>query len=416
MGKLLRIEKYSVGVGDRFARQAKAQLRACMKAAEKGAEVIPVWNKSHREHATIGSEPSTTRAAAEAAVKDLRWHKPYHVDADHIRLETVDRFVPHSDFFTIDVADFIGRPSDASEGFVGRHGELEGKIQVANIERPLEISRSEIARVAGQYLFAVQQAGRIYRHIERAIGRGSFITEVSMDETDSPQTPRELLVILAAIADERIPVQTIAPKFTGRFNKGVDYSGDLAQFEREFNADLSVIAFAIREFGLPDTLKLSVHSGSDKFSLYPTINRLIKKHGAGLHVKTAGTTWLEEIIGLAESGGEGLAIAKELYARSFERLVELTAPYRAVVDIDQGKLLNPKGVAGWSSTEYVCALQHAQSRPGYNPHFRQLLHIGFKIAAEMGERFTDALRANEPIVSRHVTENLFQRHLLPIFA
>src|ERR1700755_712941 len=129
-----------------------------------------------------------------------------------------------------------------------------------------------------------------------------------------PQTPVELLLILAMIQIEEIPVQTIAPKFTGRFNKGIDYRGDVAQFEKEFDEDLSVIAFAIREFGLPPTLKLSVHSGSDKFSLYPIINRLIKKHEAGLHVKTAGTTWLEEVIGLAESGGEGLELVKEVYA------------------------------------------------------------------------------------------------------
>ena len=122
------------------------------------------------------------------------------------------------------------------------------------------------------------------------------------------------------IAGEGIPVQTIAPKFTGRFNKGVDYVGDLTQFEKEFDEDLSVIAFAIREFRLADTLKLSVHSGSDKFSIYSIINRLIKKHDSGLHVKTAGTTWLEEVIGLAESGGEGLALVKEVYAQAREHL------------------------------------------------------------------------------------------------
>ena len=102
-------------------------------------------------------------------------------------------------------------------------------------------------------------------------------------------------------------MQTIAPKFTGRFNKGVDYVGDLAQFEKEFNDDLAVIAFAVKEFGLPADLKLSVHSGSDKFSIYPAIRRAIRRTGAGLHIKTAGTTWLEELIGLASAGGEGLA-------------------------------------------------------------------------------------------------------------
>src|SRR3989449_9468356 len=108
-----------------------------------------------------------------------------------------------------------------------------------------------------------------------------------MDETDAPQTPVELLFILAAMGREKIPLQTIAPKFTGRFNKGVDYVGDLVQFEKEFSEDLAVIAFAIKQYGLPANLKLSVHSGSDKFSIYALIRRAIAKHGAGLHIKTA---------------------------------------------------------------------------------------------------------------------------------
>src|ERR1700690_3122078 len=111
---MLTLSKYSLGVGDRFAHQAKAQLHACMMAAEKGAEVIPVWNKSHREHTTIGSEPGSVRAAADAAVRELGWKKPYPVDADHIRLETVDGFIASSDFYTIDVADSIGRPAAAA--------------------------------------------------------------------------------------------------------------------------------------------------------------------------------------------------------------------------------------------------------------------------------------------------------------
>src|SRR2546430_17255383 len=105
--------------------------------------------------------------------------------------------------------------------------------------------------------------------------------------------------MLAAGADEAIPLQTIAPKFTGRFNKGVDYEGDLAQFEREFNDDLAVMAFAIRRYGLPAGLKLSVHSGSDKLSIYGPIRRALGRFDAGLHLKTAGSTWLEEEIGLA---------------------------------------------------------------------------------------------------------------------
>ena len=98
-----------------------------------------------------------------------------------------------------------------------------------------------------------------------------------MDETDAAQTPAELLIILAAIADEGIPVQTIAPKFTGRFNKGVDYVGDVAQFRREMALDVAAIAWAVSHFGLPKNLKLSIHSGSDKFSIYPAIYETTKK-------------------------------------------------------------------------------------------------------------------------------------------
>jgi hypothetical protein len=218
------------------------------------------------------------------------------------------------------------------------------------------------------------------------------------------------------IAQEGIPIQTIAPKFTGRFNKGVNYVGNLAQFEKEFDEDLCVITFAIREFGLADTLKLSVHSGSDKFSIYPIINRLIKKHDAGLHVKTAGTTWLEEVIGLAESGGEGLHIVKEIYTQAHEHFAELAAPYSTVIDIDPEKLPHPRSVMGWSSAQYTDTLRHVESSPQYNPNFRQLLHVGFKVAAAMGKRFTAALEANEEIVRRNVAENIFDRHLQPIFA
>ncbi len=414
---MLTLGKYSLGVGDRFARQAKAQLRACLLAAEKGVEIIPVWNKSNREHIIVGSEPASVRAAADAAVRELKWGRPYHVDADHIRLETVDRFIPHSDFFTIDVADSIGRPAEASDvkAFVDRHGELIGKLAIPDIAAALEISRAEVERVAGKFLFAVQEAGRIYRHIEQAKGADNFITEVSMDETDSPQTPPELLIILAAIADEGIPVQTIAPKFTGRFNKGVDYVGDVGQFEKEFNDDLAVIAFAVQRYGLPANLKLSVHSGSDKFSIYGAIHRALARTGAGLHLKTAGTTWLEEVIGLAESVGDGLALAKEIYTEALAHVDELCAPYASVIDIHTAKLPPEETVRGWTSEQFVGALRHDPQCPAFNAHLRQLLHVGYKIAAKMGDRYLSLLEACEPTIARNVTENLFSRHIQPVF-
>jgi tagaturonate epimerase len=410
----IRIAKYSIGVGDRFAHQAAAQLRACVLAAEQGIDVVPVWNKSNREHAIVGSEPVSVRRAAEQAVRDLGWKRQYHVDADHINLNNVDRFIEASDFFTLDVADAIGRPADP-EGFVKRHPELIGRISIEGIAQPFESSRDSVAAIAARYLFAVGEAGRIYRHVLERKGAGNFVTEVSMDETDCPQTPPELLVILAALADEGIPLQTIAPKFTGRFNKGVDYVGDPAQFEREFRDDIAVVAHAVARYGLPETLKLSVHSGSDKFSIYPAIRRALRDFDAGVHVKTAGTTWLEELIGLAEAGGDGLELAKEVYAGAYEHRDELCAPYASVIDIDYAKLPTPAEVGAWTGQHYMTALRHQPHRAGFNPDLRQLLHVGYKIAAKMGDRYLNALDEYREHVAANVTENLFERHLKPLF-
>ncbi|HZB47323.1 MAG TPA: tagaturonate epimerase family protein, partial [Pyrinomonadaceae bacterium] len=202
---------------------------------------------------------------------------------------------------------------------------------------------------------------------------------------------------------------------TGRFNKGVDYVGDVAQFEKEFNEDLAVIGHAVKEYGLPDNLKLSVHSGSDKFSIYEPIRRALQLTGAGIHVKTAGTNWLEELIGLAESGGEGLKMAKEIYGKALDDIDALSAPYATVIDIDRTKLPSKEEVNGWSSDEFVSALRHDPANPRYNLHLRQLLHVGFKVAAKMGERYLDMLKACEATVSKNVTENLYERHMKPLF-
>ncbi len=417
MSEALKLPRFSVGVGDRFAHQAKAQLAACMMAAEAGVEVVPVWNKSNREHTIIGTEPSQTRAAADAAVKALGWDEPYFLDADHITLKTVERFLEPCDFFTLDVAEEIGKPAAAEdvEAFVARHPELVGEVRIPRIEEPFMTDAVFVTGVANKFLAAVQDAGAIYRLLVERKGEGKFVPEISMDETDAPQTPVELLILLAAIADEKIPIQTIAPKFTGRFNKGVDYVGDVAQFSKEFEEDLAAIDFAVKRYGLPENLKLSVHSGSDKFSIYAAIHAAVVKFDAGVHVKTAGTTWLEELIGLAEAGGTGLEIAKEVYREAFAHAEELCKPYATVIDIDYAKLPSPEEVDGWTSEQYTSALRHDQSNPAYNPSFRQLLHVGFKVAAKMGARYLDALEANEEIVARNVTANLFERHIKPIF-
>ena len=163
----MEIGKYSFGIGDRFAHEGVNQLKALIEAEERfGVHFDPVWNKSNREHQIVGTEPAETRREADEAVAALGYKDRYFVDADHINLTNVDRFIEASDFFTIDVADYIGKTGTMEERF----------------------------------LPAIKEAGRIYRHIAECKGAGNFVTEVSMDEVDEAQTPEELRYILKELA------------------------------------------------------------------------------------------------------------------------------------------------------------------------------------------------------------------------
>ncbi|MEI6143669.1 MAG: tagaturonate epimerase family protein [Mariniphaga sp.] len=413
----MKIGKYSFGTGDRFGHQGEAQLRALIKAADAGIEVCPVWNKSNREHTYIHSKPNDTRTEADAAVKSLGYTGEYYVDADHINLGNVQGFINASNFFTLDVANKIGTAStpEQIETFVASSKSYSGTLNIPGIEEPFVVSEQQIVTIANKFLAAIAEAGKIYNFIKEQKGNDDFVTEVSMDEVETPQTPVEMFFILKMIAEQGIPVQTIAPKFTGRFNKGVDYVGDVKQFALEFEEDVLVIDYAVKEFGLPENLKLSVHSGSDKFSIYPEIARVIKKYNKGIHVKTAGTTWLEEVIGLALAGGEALELAKQIYKNALERQEELCAPYADVIDIKQDKLPSSEEVDLWSGEKYANTLRHIPGHPDYNPNFRQLIHVGYKIAAEAGEKYIGLLEKHSELIGNCVEENLFDRHLKRLF-
>ena len=375
------MEKYSIGIGDRFGKEGKAQLMAVMEINRIGIPVTPIWNKSNREHLLTGTTPESVRKEADEVVSELGWKAPYYVDADHVNLNSVDAFIPFSDFFTLDVAEAI---HPGSEQFEGTYGD------------------------------ALAMAAQLNDHIRKQ-RTDSILMEISMDEVDRPQTPDELYRILKGLTTQGFLPNTVAPRFTGKFPKGVDYIGNVDLFEFEFERDLEVIRRSVTELGYPAGLKLSLHSGSDKFSLYPVIRRLLKKHGAGIHVKTAGTTWLEEVIGLARSGREGLSLAKEIYSRGFRRFEEMTAPYSSVLQIDPRKLPDPAEVITWNSSRFRETLTHDAGCSLYNADFRQLVHVSYKVAAELGNEFLDALDYYRTPVEEQVYHNLLEKHLKPLF-
>jgi tagaturonate epimerase len=409
--------KYSFGLGDRFGHQGSAQLKAIIAASEKGIEITPVWNKSNREHNTIGTQPADVRIEADMVTKKAGFKKPYFVDADHINSDTVDRFIESSDFFTIDVASFIGKKAENKEiaEFMSGVKKYTGILNIPGTDLSFKTSESQITQIAEKYLFAAIKASNIYRKIEKVKGSGNFITEVSMDEVPHPQTPVELFFILKMLASENIPVQTIAPKFSGRFNKGVDYVGNPQNFAKEFEADLIIIDYAIKEFGLPDGLKMSIHSGSDKFAIYPFIGTIIKKHNKGIHLKTAGTTWLEEVIGLAESGGEALDFVRNIYTESLEKIDELCAPYADVIDINISSLPSNAEVSKWNNNKFAASLRNIPDNVNYNSNMRQLMHVAYKLAAQKMDVYFRLLETNEKTVSDCVFENIYNRHICRLF-
>jgi hypothetical protein len=176
-----------------------------------------------------------------------------------------------------------------------------------------------------------------------------------------------------------------------------------------------VINHAIYEFNLPENLKMSVHSGSDKFAIYPHIGQMLNKHGKGIHLKTAGTTWLEEVIGLTESGGEALDFIKEIYKKSLEKIEELCAPYADVIDINLTSLPSAGEAASWNSKKFAASLRHIPGNSDYNPNMRQLIHVAYKLAAQKMDVYYKLLEEHEDVVAECVFENIYKRHICRLF-
>ena len=158
----MQIEKYSFGIGDRFGKEGKAQLDAIAEINKSGINVVPVWNKSNREHKIVKTTQISVAKEAAEAVKALNWSQNYYVDADHIGLETVDDFIDHSNFFTIDVAHFIAQPADANDKkeFIKRHSKYIGKLSIPGIPEEFQVTEAFLGSTADKYLLAIHFVSR----------------------------------------------------------------------------------------------------------------------------------------------------------------------------------------------------------------------------------------------------------------
>ena len=199
------IEKYSFGIGDRFTRQGKAQLKAIIEANKRGFPVVPVWNKSNREHQIVKTLPADTWREAEEATEALGYSGNWYVDADHINLGSVDATIEHSNFFTLDVADYIGKQAEEQEAeeLRNKFEPFLGDLRIPGIDASFPITDALLNEVVSKFCSAISEAAKIYRRIKAIRGADDFITEVSMDEVEQAQTPVELFFILMMIQSLR---------------------------------------------------------------------------------------------------------------------------------------------------------------------------------------------------------------------
>jgi hypothetical protein len=399
----------SAGLGDRLGLATPGHVRAVRAA---GGDLAPIFaQQSIREMERTGRVPQQVMDDATWGVFAEGWRGGFGADADHLKTPAdVDACVTAGyTFFTFDPGDHV---NDAAEGadaaglralldrlpwdlledterdLLGRYARRGFALE----ERDLVLDRAAIARAAAKYGHAVAHATALYRHLESAIGDGSFEVEVSVDETATPTTHVQHLYIANELSRLGVRWASLAPRYVGRFEKGVDYIGDVARFEEDFAAHAAIA----RRFG---PFKLSLHSGSDKFSIYPAA---VRQTRGLVHLKTAGTSYLEALRTLAVLDAD---LFREIYALAFERYEEDRASYHVSASLERA--VAPEDVAG-------------KDLPALLDRFdeREILHVTFGsilTREDLRDRLMGALAAHPEDYAENL-EKHFIKHLEPFAA
>jgi len=316
----------SFGFGDRFGLATPGHI-----AAVRGTGLAPIFaQQSVRENARTGRTPQQVLDEARRAVEAAGWDAPWGADADHLKsLDDLAPFVAAGyTFFTIDPGEHVDNAA-ASDPFAVLQEKARGVDQdqlAALYLRPDEdqpwgrFALEFLLRAAVKYGRAIEHTVRMYRRLSEM--KEDFDFEVSVDETDAPTTPLEHFFIASELIRRGVRFTSLAPRFTGRFEKGVDYIGNLVELDAEMARHAAVTA----HFG---TYKISLHSGSDKFSVYP----LLARHwGKRLHVKTAGTSYLEALRVLARLEP---ALFRRMLDLARERYPSDRASYHVSAEVDK---------------------------------------------------------------------------------
>jgi hypothetical protein len=326
----------SAGCGDRLGLATPGHVRAVRKAAG----IAPIFaQQSMRENSRTGRTPQQVMDDALWGIFQEGWRQPWGADADHLKTtDDIDLCVAAGyTFFTIDPGDHVDNEAhtasldvlkekihalpwdqleDSPQGVHARY--LNRRFEVENFG--LEFDQTTLARAAAKYGRAIAHTVRMYRHL--AAQSEDFELEMSVDETETPTSIEEHFFIASELKRLGVRWVSLAPRYIGRFEKGVDYIGDLKVFDTEI-VKHAAIARALGPY------KLSIHSGSDKFSIYP----IFARHTRGLvHLKTAGTSYLEALRTVAQVEP---ALFREILAYAVERYPEDRATYHVSAELAQ---------------------------------------------------------------------------------
>ncbi len=394
----------SAGCGDRLGLATPGHIRAIRRSS-----MAPILaQQSMRENARTGRTPQAVMDDAAWGVFQEGWREGFGADADHLKTtHDIDMCVAAGyTFFTIDPGEYVDNSANHAPA-----GELAEKIEnlpwrVLNsdradterrlAERPLDlghfsltISGEELARAMAKYGRAVAHTVSMYRHLAQAKGDWPFELEMSVDETETVTTLAEHVYIAHELRRLGVKWVSLAPRYVGEFEKGVDYKGDLAEFEKSFTRHLAVA----QSYG---PYKLSLHSGSDKFSIYPIAARVA---GDLVHLKTAGTSYLEALRAIAHLNP---TLFRQIVAFAMERYPTDRATYH--VSAEAGKVSD---VHAWTDAQLPALLDDF--------HGREVLHVTFGSVlnhAPFRQPFFDTLRGDEETYYR-MLETHFGRHLGP---
>jgi hypothetical protein len=394
----------SAGCGDRLGLATPGHIWAIRQVGC----IAPIFaQQSMRENARTGRSAQDVMDDAMWGVFQEGWLEPWGADADHLKTPAdVDLCVAAGySFYTVDPGDHVDNDAhtapldilqeklqalpwrdldDSPEALRQRY--LDRRFVVEDFV--LQFDETALARAAGKYGRAIAHTAHMYRHL--GAQRRDFEFEMSIDETDTPTSVEEHFFIATELRRLGVEWVSLAPRYIGRFEKGVDYIGDLAEFE----ASLAQHAAVARALG---PYKLSIHSGSDKFSIYP----IIAQHTRGLvHLKTAGTSYLEGLRAVAQVDP---TFFRQILALAIERYPQDRATYH--VSADLARVPAPDGLPD-------------ADLPGLLDQFdaREVLHVTFgSVLDRYGSRLLAVLHANEDAHYR-MLEAHFVRHLSPFAA